>query len=239
MSDRARIIGPHLSIVQNGMALRANGRCGVGGCLFAAHDVNGEAFREAIHTVVLFLVAHAGRTPVHASAVVIRDTAIVLAGRSRSGKSSLALAADRAGLPVLSEDSIFVQLEPSFRVWGMAESIHLLATGARAVDGAGNLRVRKGRVKRVFPIAHPRRTSTKACLCVITRGDAVGLAKIPPDEAVTMLVAAPEPGFDYYGAQSERAIRAIAAGGCWRLTLSGDPDEAIAALIDAFTECGA
>src|SRR5437868_353296 len=175
MSDRARIVGPHLSVVQDGIALRANGRWGVGGCVFAARDVSGEAFREAIHTVVLFLVAHAGRTPVHASAVVIGDTAIVLAGSSRSGKSSLALAADRAGLPVLSEDSVFVQLEPSFRVWGMAESIHMLATGAPAVDNAGNLRVRKGRVKRVLPIAHPRRTSTKACLCVITRGDAVGL----------------------------------------------------------------
>ena len=51
-----------------------------------------------------------------------------------------------------------------------------------------------------------------------------------------MLTEAPEPGFDYYGAQFERAIRAIAAGGCWRLMLSGDPDAAIATLIAAFAE---
>ena len=67
-----------------------------------------------------------------------------------------------------------------------------------------------------------------------------GIARLPVAAAIVVatLTAAPEPGFDYYGAQSERAIRAIAAGGCWRLTLSGDPDAAITALIDAFTECG-
>ena len=68
------------------------------------------------------------------------------------------------------------------------------------------------------------------------RGDGVGLEKIPQDQAVRMLTEAPEPGFDYYGAQFERAIRAIAAGGCWRLMLSGDPDAAIATLIAAFAE---
>ena len=91
-------------------------------------------------------------------------------------------------------------------------------------------------MKRVLPIAHPRRTSRKACLCVITRGDAIGLEKIPQDEAVPILTEAPEPGCDYYGARFERAIRAIAAGGCWRLTLSDDPNAAIAVLIDAFSE---
>jgi hypothetical protein len=218
------------------MALRANGRCGAGACVFAARDVNGDAFREAIHTIVLFLVAHAGRTPVHASAVIIGNRAIVLAGRSRSGKSALAFAADRAGLPVLSEDSVFTQLEPSFRIWGMAEAIHLLEADAPAGNRARNLRVRAGRAKGAFPIAHPRRMSEKGCLCVITRGDAVGLEKIPQDEAVSMLTEVLEPGFDYYGPRFECAIRAIADGGCWHLTLSDDPDAAIAALIDVFTE---
>ena len=236
ISDRARIVGPHLSIVQNGIALRANGRRKLGVCIFPGHGVDGDAFREAVHTIVLFLVAHAGRTPLHASAIIIGDRAIVLAGRSRAGKSSLALAADRAGLPLLSEDTVFVQTEPSFCVWGMAEAIHLLEADAPAGERAGDIRIRARRVKKVFPIARPRRQADKASLCVIARGGGVGLERIAQDDAVRMLTQAPEPGFDYYGAQFERAIRAIAAGGCWRLMLSGDPDAAIATLIAAFAE---
>jgi hypothetical protein len=236
-SDHVRIRGPHLSIVHNGMALRANGNRGRGACIFPPREGCGGEFREAIHTIVLFLVAHAGRTPVHASAIIIGDQAIVMAGRSRSGKSSLSLAADRAGLPVLSEDCVFIQTEPSFCVWALAEAIHLHEADAPA-GLAGGVRVRFGRVKRVLPIAQPRHKADKASLCVIARGDSVGLEKIRQDEAVRMLTEAPEPGFEYYGGHSERAIRAIAAGGCWRLILSRDPDEAIAALIAAFSEHG-
>src|SRR5438105_4051447 len=49
ISDRARIVGPHLSIVQNGIALRANGCRGLGVCIFPGHSMNGGAFREAVH----------------------------------------------------------------------------------------------------------------------------------------------------------------------------------------------
>ena len=59
--------------------------------------MDGVMSEEMINTLVLFLVAQAARTPLHASAIMLGDTAIVLAGRSGSGKSSLALAADRAG----------------------------------------------------------------------------------------------------------------------------------------------
>ena len=80
-----------------------------GACAFPSGAEAGEAFAEAINTVVLFLVAHAGRTPVHASAFMRRDMAVVLAGRSGAGKSTLALAALKAGFPILSEDTIFVR----------------------------------------------------------------------------------------------------------------------------------
>jgi len=100
---------------------------------------------------------------------------------------------------------------------------------------ASGMRVRSGRVKRVIPISRPRTKADKAVLCVITHGDDVGLERIPQDEAVRVLTEAPEPGFDYYGGSSERAIRAMSAGGCWRLTLSRDPDAVIAALLAAFS----
>ncbi|HEY2446891.1 MAG TPA: hypothetical protein VGI20_14240 [Rhizomicrobium sp.] len=223
-----------MNIVRGGIALRGNGRLGRGACVFPGGGTDSGAFREAINTIVLFLVAHAGRTPIHASAVMIGDRAIVLAGRSGSGKSSLAQAADRAGLPVLSDDTVFVQVEPSFRVWGRTEAIHLREADVPA-GVTGGIRIRAGRLKRALPVARPRRNADQALLCVIGQGGNFGLEPIQQEEAVRMLTEAPEPGFEFYGARSEEAVRAVAAGGCWRLTLSRDPDAAIAALIAAFS----
>jgi hypothetical protein len=240
VTDCTQIKDHRLYIVQDRIALHANGRRGRGVCVFSDRDVNGDAFEEAVRTIALFLVAHADRTPVHASAIMIGHTAIVLAGKSGSGKSSLALAANRAGLPILSEDAVFVQLEPTLRVWALCTSIHVFAEDAPA-DAPGGTRIRSGGLKRAIPIAYPRRYAERATLCLIARGSRIEFEAIDREEAVRQLTRALEPGFDYYGARSERVIRALATGGCWRLTLSRDPDEAIAKLLSDFSEpaaCG-
>jgi hypothetical protein len=235
MADCARIKGHRLYIVQEGIALRANGRRGRGTCVFPK-DIDSSAFEEAVRTITLFLVAHAGRTPVHASAIMIGHRAIVMAGNSGSGKSSLALAANRAGLSVLSEDALFVQLEPSFRVWALCEAIHVVTEDAPPGPTGGNIRIRAGRRKRAIPIRRRRQYADRAILCVIARGKQVGLERIDREEAVRLLTQAPEPGFNYYGARAELAIRALATEGCWRLTLSRDLDAALAELVFTFSE---
>jgi hypothetical protein len=203
-------------------------------CTFPVAAVNSEAFAEAINTIVLFLVARAGRIPVHASAIIIDDRALVLAGRSGSGKSALAMAANQAGLPVLSEDSVFVQLEPSFFLWGLPEAIHLLERDAPpGIEGA--TRVRRGRVKRAYPVANCRTGADNGVLCVLAQGDRVTLEPSDREQAVRALTQRPEPGYDFYGRRMEDAVRAIAARGCWRLSLSKDPKAAITTLVEAFS----
>src|SRR6185503_15234714 len=56
---------------------------------------------EVLEPLVLFVLAHHDRTPLHASAFIAGDVAILTSGSSGAGKSSLALAADCAGWPVL------------------------------------------------------------------------------------------------------------------------------------------
>lgn len=221
-----------LHIIRNEIELRADGESGRGVCVFRSDAADSELFREAIKTVVLFLVAQRDRTPVHASALVIRDCAYVLAGRSGSGKSALALAGNRAGLPVLAEDTVFVQRNP-FCVWGAAKDIHVSEKDAPR-DVAPRTRLRSGRLKRAIPVAEARQRSDEAALCVLAQGDAVALDAFSPDEAVRALTHEPEPGYEFYGSRMEGAIRDIAAGGCWRLTLSDDPNAAIRILRDAF-----
>jgi hypothetical protein len=221
-----------LHIIRNEIELRADGEEGRGICFLPSDATDSELFREAINTVVLFLVAQRGRVPVHASAVVIHGRAFVMAGRSGTGKSALALAANHAGLPVLAEDTVFVQHEP-FCVWGAPKDIHVSEKDAPR-DVSFRTRFRSGRLKRAISIANARHRADEAAFCVLARGETVALDALSPDDAVRALTREPEPGYEFYGSRMEAAIRDIACGGCWQLTLSHDPDAAIAALLDAF-----
>jgi hypothetical protein len=231
--DSSQINGRRLEVVDQGLTVKADGERGRGICIFQPVAVGSEPFANAINTVVLFLVAQAGRIPLHASAVIVHGRVLVLAGRSGTGKSALAMAADRAGLPVLSEDTVFLQLQPSLCVWGRAEFAHLSEKDVPA-GVAGGIRVRSGRVKRAIPILHRCRKADRAMLFLLTGGDRVVFQRLDPEDAVRELTRNPEPGYEFYGARQEEAIHALAAKGCWQLSLSGDPNEAIAALVRAF-----
>jgi hypothetical protein len=235
--EEHRVCGKQLRIVSGGIKIDADGERGRANCAFCVDAIGTELFHEAIRTAALFLVAQRGRTPVHASAIMIGDRALVLAGRSGSGKSTLAFAAHSTGLPVLAEDTVFVQLYPAFRIWGLCDHIHLFEKDA-PVNMKARTRLRSGRLKYAVPVAHAQQSAHKAALCVLASGDHVRLAPLSPDVAARKLTKELEPGYDFHGDRMEEAVQAIAAGGCWQLTLSGDPNAAIAALIDAFGRAG-
>ena len=236
--DLLKRSGRSLEVVDQGIATMADGERGTGSCIFPPAVVSGESFTNAINTVVLFLVAQAGRTPLHASAFIVHERALVLAGRSGAGKSALALAADRAGLPVLAEDTVFLQLRPSFCVWGRPDVVHLSETDA-PVGAAGRIRIRSGRVKRAIPIVHRRLKAERATLFLLTPGEGVIFRRLDPEDAIRELTRNPEPGYDFYGKRLEVAVRGLAAGGSWQMTLSKDPDEAVAALVREFSNVAA
>lgn len=190
---------------------------------------------EVLDTLVLFLLTRAGRIPVHAAGVMVGGRAVVLAGPSGTGKSTLALAALRAGLPVLSDDTVYVQLAPRLRVWGLPRPIHVFPhdfSHDAPAGAGGSLRLRSGRWKAaVVPDdAGHARMAEHAVLCLLERGDRVALHPIDAGYAVERMAALVEPGFDHFRDRLPAAVRALAAGGAWRLTLSADPGEAIRVL---------
>ena len=75
--------------------------------------------------------------------LMLDGAAIIFAGASGAGKSTLALAASRAGLPLLSDDTIYVQTEPVFRLWSLAGPIHVFAKDAPDEQETG-MRFRAG-----------------------------------------------------------------------------------------------
>jgi hypothetical protein len=210
----------------SGWADAANGRA----CCVVPRRLAGDARAladEALDTILLFLLARAGRAPVHAAGVLVGDTALALAGRSGSGKSTLALAAMARGLRILSDDTLYIQLRPGFRVWGVPRPLHVFPENAPRFTES--TRLRGGKLKSVVPLAPGAGDAAfaeKAVLVVLERGERLDLQPLDAEDALARLGPL-EPGFDLLPEQSAEALVALAAGGAWRLTLTHDPGAAI------------
>jgi len=184
---------------------------------------------QVIEPLALFLAGHAGRTPLHAAGIVVGELAILLAGPSGSGKSCLALAAQDAGLAVLSDDTVYLQRQPDLAAWGAPTPIHVFAADAGAHDGA--VRLRNG--KRKLGIAlrtHATGPMRRIAWCRLARGDTPHLSRIARAEALAGF-ANPEPGFDLFTADILRAGERLVARGAWELTLGRDPVASIDLLL--------
>ncbi len=195
------------------------------------------ALAEASDTLLLFLLTRSGRIPVHAAGVLVGGTALVLAGPSGAGKSTLALRAMQRGLPILSDDTVYIQLQPDLRVWGFRRPLHVFpAEAPRFTDG---VRLRAGRVKAVVPLSPAAAggplSADRAALVVLGRGPRIALEPIDARAAVAGLSRL-DPGFDLLAGPSAQAIAALAAAGAWRLSLTDDPDAALDHLIERFAD---
>jgi hypothetical protein len=186
---------------------------------------------EVTDTLLLFLLTRSGRAPLHAAGVMCGKVAVLLAGPSGSGKSTLSLAALGRGLQILSDDTVYIQLQPRFRIWGFPRPVHVFP--ADAPGFIRETRLRGGKLKAVVPV--PRWTeppaAEQAAVVLLEPGDEVRLEPIQRSVAADVLCRL-EPGFDLLGRESAEAIAAVTAFGVWRLTLARDPVAAIDALVD-------
>jgi len=185
---------------------------------------------QLLEPILLFLLTRSGRVPVHAAGIMIEHCAVLLSGPSGSGKSSLALAAARRGLRVLSDDTVYIQLEPAFRAWGVGGPLHLLP--ADAPDGPHPQRARAGRIKAAVRLPAETMTplASRATLVVLDRAAGPALSPISAHEAQAAMSKL-EPGFDLLPEQSAMAIQRLTRNGAWRLNLGTDADAAIGLLV--------
>jgi hypothetical protein len=181
-------------------------------------------------TLLLFLLTRSGRTPLHAAGVMCGETAVLLAGPSGSGKSTLSLAAMARGLQILSDDTVYIQLQPRVRIWGFPRPVHVFP--ADAPGFIRETRLRAGKLKAVVPVpawSEPR-VADRAAVVLLERGEEIRLEPVASSLAAAALSRL-EPGFDLLARESAQAIAAVTAFGAWRLTLSRDPAAAVDALV--------
>ena len=220
-----KVEGSRLKLVAEGAAATADAASGKARAAVAASLAEDAlAFGEVMDTLLLFLLARSGRTPIHASAFMLGDRAVLLAGGSGSGKSTLALAAAERGHTVLSDDMVFVEREPELAVWGLPRPIHVFPEDAP--PGKHATRLRNGKHKAAVAIPRTASKAKKPMLVALERGVELSLVSIEAAAAVEGLMVL-DPGFDLIPEESRAAAEALASRGAWRLTLSEDPRAAI------------
>jgi hypothetical protein len=95
--------------------------------------------RPMLTLPLLEMLERRGLYGVHAAGVAVGDRAVVLAGPSGSGKSTLAVTLARAGLPLLSDDLVFLSADGGVRVHGFPEEIDVSAQTAGWFPELGSL----------------------------------------------------------------------------------------------------
>ena len=223
-TTRVRVSEPHRLFLKS-TALRASADSQRG----IAHAVLGPALlqdRELLRTDVLdaltlFLITARDRTPIHASAIADADVALALSGPSGVGKSTLAHIAAKNGYQVLSDDAVYVQLDPVPRVWGVPRAPRPRAAGAALREPKP---VQPEIESRLMP---PVREWSG--LCMLRRGTSSKGALVPLsfDQAAQHLLATLDPGFDRFRAGLVARIKTLTQGGAWQLELPNAPEAAL------------
>ncbi|HET9223259.1 MAG TPA: hypothetical protein VFO07_12185 [Roseiflexaceae bacterium] len=194
---------------------------------------------HALELLALALVSRRDRVPVHAGAIVRRGRAVLLAGRSTAGKSTLCYACLREDFQLLTEDVVYVSLRHGLRLWGVPWQIHLLPDAVRhfgeLVDIPSVLQANGKRKLTVeiaaFGMDRARRHVERAAVCVVERasGAASALEPIEPCAAIEVLSGDLESGFDLHG-ETIACAEALVAGGAYRLRVGSDLAGAVALL---------
>jgi hypothetical protein len=193
-----------------------------------------EQFRgELLEATTLALLSELDRHPVHAAAVANDGRAVLFAATSGTGKSTLAYVCRNAGLALMAEDRVYVQLEPAVRIWGWPSGVRLLPeVAAKLGERSATVRERGGKTK--FELGPHDGMSAEQLVadeftpCVLTRdGGAAALEPLAPEPLARALSEQLAAGFDRFPARWPAVVRALAARGGWRLNLSSDPMAAV------------
>jgi hypothetical protein len=199
-------------------------------------------FTETVLEALTYaIVDHYDRLPIHAAAVERNGTVVLLMGPSGAGKSTLAYAAHLAGLTVVSDDTVWVQLRPRMTVWGPPTRGRRIALMPNARDTFPSLasdprRLPNGKCKIVVPLgdAVPQGSlhAERAVVCLLRKaGDETLLTRTGPETVAAALAREPEPGFDRFPTRLAACARALAGDGGWELAVSNDPSSAVPHLV--------
>jgi len=236
-----------LALDGGGVTARADGRTGRAHARLSPAAIVAADFREAIlDHLTLFLVTRRDRCPLHAGAIVRGQRALLLAGPSGVGKSSLTYAAMRSGFQILADDAVYVQGDPSTRLWGMPPRIHVPRPAGHLfpeLRGAPAVARPDGRSKIAVPVSGAQRATapfeglTGLCLLKHSRADE-GPRRLSMTEAIEDMRTTLQGGFHRFRAELDDCVRRVAIGGAWRVPVTVEPHELVRRVEALMAELG-
>lgn len=194
---------------------------------------------HVLESMALALTSWHDRVPIHAGAVVRNGRAVLLAGQSTAGKSTLCYACVRDQFQLLAEDVIYLSSQQGLRLWGHARHIHLLPDARRFFPELAALAPQiqaNGKYKLAVDVAglgagRLRHMAEQALVCLVQRaaGTHSALEPIAPQQVIDALCRRREPGFDLFAA-TEPLVDGLARGGAYRLHVGSNLAHAVALL---------
>lgn len=195
------------------------------------------AFRYSlVQALLVFLLTPRDRLPLHAAAIVKDERAVLLSGPSGVGKSTLALAAARAGYRVLADDAVFVQRSRTFRIWGMSPYVHLAAPALKSLPGSERMLLKGAGGKKAKVLLDLRTEgcwvwppmARRAALCSVIRGEGrARLSRLSWNRLAGRLLDTPPTGFDLFRKELRHLLTRWPLKQGWELSLSSRPEDAL------------
>lgn len=150
------------------------------------HERGQDADADVLRHALPYLVPVGGGLALHAAAAVIDGHARLLCAASGVGKSTLALALDRAGVPVLGDDHVAVGRAPEgFVAWPSGDALAAWPASRRAFDADDGT---PGKRSLLLRTKRPDRAPV-GTLAFLRRGPRVAVHPVPVAEALRRLLA--------------------------------------------------
>lgn len=190
---------------------------------------------DVLEALTWALLTRCDRQPLHAAALVRDGAGLLLCGPSGAGKSTLAYAAARAGIRTMSEDTVFVQMQPVLRVWSMPGAFRLLPEAAARFDELADVaptRLHTGKQKvvvdtRTVGVA-AERVVDSCGVCVIGERKASAASRpLSSAQALSAIDLQGDAGFDVFAASIGPAVERLAEHGAWLLHPSQSPQDSV------------
>jgi len=177
------------------------------------------------------------RLPLHAAGVVLGERAALLVGPSGSGKSTTAYACHRAGLDVLSEDTVFLSRAGTPRLWGYTDRYYLSHDSTRWFPEIVHSPLRQrpnGKLRRAIAAGNIRprlSVSIEPVVVLIDRSSDVVCEEVSPAEWHDYLARPLESGFDLYEAAWLSAQSQLMTWRAFRVGTRSGPIAAAASIV--------